>query len=245
MLSSIKALPLSNNVKICLIFSFNQIMVLVIQSDIKQIDEFLGRFSGGIIIDIFGSPGVGKTQLALQICTNSIIAGGQVLFQDTKGEFRPERIVDMIKAKNCDKKLLENIKVARITNSLEQISYLSKITSQYSLIIIDNITDLFSFEFEKDEQTIYKNTLFMKYMHDLSLVSIENNIPIIIINAIRTADNKEKENLEKAISPFTHVKIHLSTNGKNYSGELLSINKKTCFSYIITEQGVIEQSQSI
>ena len=214
----------------------------MIQSEIKQIDEFFGGFPGGIITDIFGSSGVGKTQLALQICANSIIQGGQVLFQDTKGEFRPERVLDMIRAKNCNEKLLENIKVARIINSSEQISCLSRITSQYSLIIIDNIAELFSFEFGKDEQALYKNTLFMKYMHDLSLVSIENNIPIIVINTIRTINNKEKENLEKAINPFTHLKINLSKKGSSYYGELFSINKKTHFSYLITKQGIIEQS---
>ncbi len=215
----------------------------MICSEIKKIDEFLiNGFSGGIITDIFGSAGVGKTQLALQICTNSIIAGGQVLFQDTKGEFRPERILDMLKAKNYNKKLLEKIQVARITNSLEQISSLSKINSEFSLVIIDSVSELFSFEFEKIEQTLQKNSIFMKYMHDLSLLSIENNIPIILTNTIRTIDNEEKENLEKAIRPFIHLGIHLSKNGPNYSGEVLSVNKQTKFSYLITEQGIIEQS---
>jgi len=215
----------------------------MIKSGITKIDEFLnGGFKEGFITDIFGSSASGKTQLVFQICANAIMNNFNVLFQDTKGEFRPERILEILKNNNKDEKLLENIQVLRITNINEQISNLSKIYSTFSLIIIDNITELFSFEFNKDEQSLEKNKLFMRYMYNLSKISIEQNIPIIFTNMVRTINNKEIENLEKAISPFTHLKIHLTKNANSISGELITIDKKSKFSFIISNKGIVNLS---
>lgn len=215
----------------------------MIKSGITKIDDFLnGGFKGGFVTDIFGSPASGKTQLLFQICANAVMNNSQILFQDTKGEFRPERILEILKIYNKDEKLLENIKVSRITNTNEQISNLSKITSNFSLIVIDSITELFSFEYNKEKQFLERNKLFMKYMHQLSGISIEKNIPIIVTNTIRTIDDKEIENLEKAINLFPHFKIHLIKNGHSINAELSTINKKSKFSFVISNEGVVEAS---
>ena len=215
----------------------------MIKSGITKIDDFLnGGFKGGFVTDIFGSPASGKTQLLFQICANAVMNNSQILFQDTKGEFRPERILEILKIYNNDEKLLENIKVSRITNTNEQISNLSKITSDFSLIVIDSITELFSFEYDKEKQFLERNKLFMKYMHQLSDISIEKNIPIIVTNTIRTIDDKEIENLEKAINLFPHFKIHLIKNGNSINAELSTINKKSKFSFVISNEGVVEAS---
>ena len=215
----------------------------MIKSGIRKIDDFLdGGFKGGFVTDIFGSPASGKTQLLFHICANAVMNNSQILFQDTKGEFRPERILEILKIYNKDEKLLENIKVSRITNTNEQISNLSKITSNFSLIVIDSITELFSFEYDKEKQFLERNKLFMKYMHQLSDISIEKNIPIIVTNTIRTIDDKEIENLEKAINLFPHFKIHLIKNGNSINAELSTINKKSKFSFVISNEGVVEAS---
>ena len=78
----------------------------------------------------------------------------------------------------------------------------------------------------------------MKYMHNLSNISLEKDIPIIVTNMIRTIDDKDIENLEKAINLFTHVKIHLTKNSNFINGELTTINKKSEFSFVITNEGV-------
>ncbi len=119
----------------------------MVSTGIKKIDQFLDVGNkNGIIIDVFGATGTGKTLLAMQISINSLLQGGSVLFQDTAAKFRPERMVDLIKSRDLDPNLLDKIKVARITNTSEQIKYLSKIKeNDFSLVIIDNITDLFSY----------------------------------------------------------------------------------------------------
>jgi DNA repair protein RAD51 len=217
----------------------------MISTGLKKLDQYLGGgIKSGIITDIFGATGTGKTQLALQISLNSLLQGGQVLFQDTTGQFRPERMFDLIQTYNLEPNLLENLKVGRIINTSEQIQYLSKIKeNSFSLVIIDNVTDLFSFEFPKEEQILERNTTFIQYMHDLSSITIEKNLPIVITNMIRKIDDLEKENMEKSINLFTHIKIKLLKKGTKYFGEILpSFIQKKEFEYQITKKGLIESS---
>ena len=68
---------------------------------------------------------------------------------------------------------------------------------------------LFSFEYGKEEQNLEKNVTFMEFMHELSLIAIEKKLPIVVTNIIRKIDDLEIENLSKAISIFTHLKIKL------------------------------------
>jgi DNA repair protein RAD51 len=217
----------------------------MISTGLKKLDQYLGGgIKSGIITDIFGATGTGKTQLAMQISLNSLQQGGQVLFQDTTGQFRPERMFDLIQTYNLEHNLLENVKVGRITNTSEQIQYLSKIKeNEFSLVIIDNVTDLFSFEFPKEEQILERNTIFIQYMRDLSSITIEKNLPIVITNMIRKIDDLEKENMEKSINLFTHIKIKLLKKGTKYFGEILpSFIQKKEFEYQITKEGLIESS---
>ena len=123
----------------------------MISTGLKKLDQFLGGgIKEGLITDVYGSSGTGKTQLILQISLNVLKNGGQVLFQDTTNGFRPERLVEIMGKQEINSALLEKIKVGLITNTTQQIQYLSKISiKNFSLIVIDNITDLFSFEYSK------------------------------------------------------------------------------------------------
>lgn len=215
----------------------------MIKSGITQIDDFFGGgLRGGFIMDIFGPPASGKTQLVFQICANAVMNGSRILFEDAKGEFRPERILEILKANNEDIELLENINVSRMTNTNEQISHISKIDHDYSLVIIDGITELFSFEYGRTGQSLARSKIFMKYMHQLSDTSISKNIPIIVTNTIRNMGEKEVENLDMVISPFSHVKVRLSKVDRLTKTELTTINKRLEFSFVVEEKGITIES---
>ncbi len=100
----------------------------MITSNINKLDTFLGGgIKSGVITDIFGQNGIGKTQLVLQISINALQNGGSVLYQDSTGEFRPERMHEIILSRGIDRKLLDNMIIGRITNVSEQKKYLKKI----------------------------------------------------------------------------------------------------------------------
>ena len=212
----------------------------MISTGLQKLDQFLsGGIPDSVIVDIFGENGTGKTLLLLQLLINSIKNGGNILYLDTTGGFRPERILEIQKESKIEINLLEKITVSRITNTSEQIKSVNNIISNnFSLIVIDNITDLFSYEYQNDESTFKKNSLFMKYMHNLSNFAITKKIPIIITNMIRTSDGKEIENMQNAIDPFTHIKIHLFKNSSKFNGQIYWALKKENFSYKINKIGL-------
>ena len=212
----------------------------MISTGLLKLDNFLsGGIPNGIIVDIFGGNGTGKTQFVLQLSINSIKNGGNILFLDTTGGFRPERILEIQKNSNSNVDLLNNIIVSRITNTSEQINSIKNFTeNNFSLIVIDNITDLFSYEYKNNQSIFKKNSLFMKYMRELSLYAVTHKVPIVITNMIRNSNEQEVENMSTAIDLFTHIKIHLFKNSSIYNGEISSPFNKENFSSTITSSGL-------
>ena len=216
----------------------------MIKTGLKELDQFLGGgIKDGLITSISGQSATGKTQLAFQICLNALDNGKEILFHDTTGEFRPERLVEMMQFQKINPSLLDKIKVNRITNTVEQLQSLSGAALEnYSLLIIDNVTDLFSFEYSKKEQFFEKNVSFMKYMHNLSSIAIGVKIPIIVTNIVRSINKHEKENLEESISMYIHTKIKLSKNGNGYLCQALTPFHNKQFQYTITPKGLTDGS---
>lgn len=217
----------------------------MISSGINEIYEFLdGGLKNGLIIDIFGAAGTGKTQLALQIALDPLIQNKQVLLQDTTGNFRPERLQEILTNRKLSPDLLDNLHVIRALNTSDQIKKLSSILEKnnYSLVIIDNLTDLFSFEYAKKDYALEKKSVFMKYMRHLSQIAHSQKIPIIVTNMIRFVDKNEVENLEKLVDLYSHIKIKLGKNGNLFYGSITSINGKLNFNYSITLSGIVKIS---
>ncbi len=212
----------------------------MIYTGLTKLDEFLKNgLPIGCITDVFGASGTGKTQFLFQIVVNSTKNGGSVLYLDTTGGFRPERIMEIQKQHNLDYNVLDKITISRIRSTSEQLQSLEKIRySDFSLVVIDNITDLFSYEYDEDESVFQKNSLFMRFMYDLTLISIKKKIPIVITNMIRHINGKEIENMATSIDLYTHIKIRLSKSNSKYTCNVQWLLNKTSFNYQITHSGL-------
>jgi len=216
----------------------------MIKTGLKELDKFLGGgIKDGLVTSISWHNATGKTQLAFHICLGALHNGKEILFQDTTGEFRPERLVEMMQSRKINSSLLDKIKVNRVTNTAQQIKNLLKTPLEnYSLIVVDRVTDLFSFEYSIKEQYLEKHISFMKYMHRLSSIAINRKIPIIVTNIVRTIDKREKENLEESISMYTHTKIKLSKGDNGNFCLAISPFDNKKFQYTITSRGITDQS---
>ncbi len=207
---------------------------------LHKLDEFLsGGIPNGVITDIFGSPGTGKTQFLFQLSYNAIKDGDKILYVDTSGSFRPERIIEIQTPNNLNLDVLDRITVLRITNTSEQTKSLQMINGGgFDAVLIDNVTDLFSYEYKSSEQTHEKNLQFMQYMRELSLHTITNKIPTVVTNSMRYVDLKEIENMSAAIDPFTHIKIGLSKSSTKFLGKAVWLHNCLDFSYKVCQTGL-------
>ena len=218
----------------------------MITTELKKLDDILfDGISDGTITDIFGFRGTGKTQMALQISLNLLKDEKTVLFVDTTGEFRPERLLEILKNRNLDNSLLNRLKIARVTNTQEQIDLIQKIksTNDVAMLIIDNVADLFSFEYSKKEQFNLQYQKFMNYMHDLAQLAINKKIPIVITNQLMNANDTQYEKMNYSISNYTHQKIKLEKQRDHYQATILSpFSQKIRFFYKIKKMGLVETS---
>jgi len=215
----------------------------MVSSQIGSLDEiFSGGLKNGIITEISGLRGTGKTQLALQFGIEPLIDNKKILFIDTTVEFRPERFLQMIKSRNLSANLLDNLQISRVTNTQEQLKILNNLPSHdFSLLIIDNIADLFAFEFAKREYLIEKNNNFANFMIKLSKIALLQNIPIIITNQILQNDDNKYHRMYMQLENHVHQKIQLEKIKNNFSCTISSpfINE-TKFNYKITNSGIEE-----
>ena len=219
----------------------------MISSQIGSLDKiFSGGLKNGIITEIFGFRGTGKTQLALQFSIDPLSNNKKVLFIDTTIEFRPERFLQILQSRDLSPSLLENLHVSHITNTQKQIEILELFENDdFSLLIIDNITDLFSFEYSKKEHLIEKNTNFGNYMIKLSKLAQSKNIPIIITNQFFSHDDMNYERMHLQLENYIHQKIQLEKIKTRYTCKVFSpFIHETKFDYEITNSG-IQKTESI
>ena len=215
----------------------------MISSQIDSLDKiFSGGLQNGIITEISGLRGTGKTQLALQFAIEPLSNNKKILFIDTTVEFRPERFLQMIQSRNLSPSLLENLHVSRVTDTQKQIEVLKSFEKDsFSLLIIDNVTDLFSFEYSKKEHLIEKNLNFGNYMINLSKLALSKNMPIIITNQILSYDEKNYERMHAQLENYVHQKIQLEKIKNNYTCKVITpFIQETKFDYKITNYGIEE-----
>ena len=215
----------------------------MISSQIDSLDKiFSGGLQNGIITEISGLRGTGKTQLALQFAIEPLSNNKKILFIDTTVEFRPERFLQMIQSRNLSASLLDNLHVSRVTDTQKQIEVLKSFEKDsFSLLIIDNVTDLFSFEYSKKEHLIEKNLNFGNYMIKLSKLALSKNMPIIITNQILSYDEKNYERMHAQLENYVHQKIQLEKIKNNYACKVITpFIQETKFDYKITNSGIEE-----
>jgi len=163
----------------------------------EKLDELLG---GGIetqaITEMHGAFGSGKSQLGLQLAVNAQLPkdkgglGGKVIFIDSEGTFRPERITQMATALGLDpKKTMDNILVGRAYNSDHQVMLVEKseevIKEQgVKMIIVDSITSAFRSDYTGRGTLANRQQKLNRHLHKLQRLADVYNLAIYLTNQV-------------------------------------------------------------
>lgn len=157
------------------------------------LDELLG---GGVefssMTSVFGPAGVGKTCFAIQASVSCIRSGRKVFYVDTEGGFSPERFEQIYHGNATrDVLLIEPKTFKEQEDAIMGISQM--INDDVGLIVLDSLVTLYRLEMTKDTHHEVNRRLALQ-LSELSKISRERNIPIIITNQVY--EDIEKRELE-------------------------------------------------
>lgn len=164
------------------------------------LDALLG---GGVetqaVTEVYGEFGSGKTQLCHTLCVSAQKPreegglDGNVLYIDTEGTFRPERIVSIAQAHNMDPaKALDRIIVARAYNSSHQVLILEEAgkmikEENVKLIVSDSTTGLFRMEYLGRGTLANRQQKLGRYIRLLARIAEAYNCAVVATNQVSSS----------------------------------------------------------
>ena len=236
----------------------------IIHTGSTSIDHLLGGgVHTGTVTDIYGQSGAGKSQLCFTLCANYAKHSRQddrILFIDTAGTFRPERISEIAGSRKGGT-VLGKIMFVRALSVYDQINAIDLISDiNPRLIIVDTATELISDEFRGSA----RHLTLMNYVHKLSLVAINFDCAVVITNvirdmpirttlvdqgghnlraAIRTRANlsQQREFMGASLSIYIHIKLKLeiiNLEKSLFEASLMQPIRKDGVLFNITSKGI-------
>ncbi|MDW0279762.1 MAG: hypothetical protein QN715_05925 [Nitrososphaeraceae archaeon] len=197
----------------------------LIKTGSPSIDKVLGGgIRTGLITNILSDSREARFSLCYSLCVNAakLNSTSTVIFGDTQGIFRPEKIFSYLRNDQDSNSILHQIRRLRILSTNVQMILVNYALQLHPvLIIIDNFTYLFLNETKKKLSVQFS---LRKHLHDLALSAINNDVAVVITNTISSKnENKDTEDifekkvisfnelLNKTITNLTHVVLELKT----------------------------------
>ncbi|RLG36790.1 MAG: DNA repair and recombination protein RadA [Candidatus Alkanophagales archaeon] len=153
------------------------------------IDELIGGgIEEGEVVEFYGEYGSGKTQTALTLATRVAgELGEDVVFIDCESTFKPERVVEIAKARGLDpEKTLQKIYLIQPITVEEQMEALDQIPKNVKpkLLVVDGVTTLFREEYVGRGELAERQGLLRRFLRKLLTYVRENKIYGVITNQV-------------------------------------------------------------
>ena len=144
-----------------------------------------GGFEEGIVTQVFGEAGSGKTNLCIQLAVRCVNEGKKVVFVDTEA-LSPERFKQI--AGEDAKKIAQSIIIYEPHSFEEQYSAIREIekisAENIGLIIVDSATAYYRFGLEDQENSIRNRRELANQIGYLHSLARKRGIVVIITNQV-------------------------------------------------------------
>jgi DNA repair protein RadB len=183
----------------------------------EHLDRFLnGGLEKGIVNNVYGESGSGKTNLCVQVAAEVAENGGKVAYVDTEAGFSPERFLQM-----SNEEALENILIRSPTTFGEQEQAIESLEEtveeeDVELVVVDSAVSLYRLKVNGDNASEINNQLSGQ-LSKLTKIAREHNIPVLITNQVYTSfDEGNMEIVGKDVPKYwSKCLLKLSEKGKN------------------------------
>jgi len=169
----------------------------------KPIDEFLkGGVERGIVTNVFGESGSGKTNFCVQVAAEAASKGEKVVYIDTEKGFSAERFTQIASDEALDNIVLNE--PVTFEQQEEAILSLESIVEEHDpeLIIIDSLVSLYRLQATGDKVQRVNQTL-SKLLSELSKIARSQNIPVVVTNQVyKSFDENELELVGKDVPRY-------------------------------------------
>jgi DNA repair protein RAD51 len=191
----------------------------------SALDKLLGGgMEAGSLTEMFGEFRTGKTQICHTLAVTAQLphsmggGEGKVIYIDTEGTFRPERIISIANRFGLDPKTtLDNIGVARAYNSDHQMQLLIQATaimseSRYALLIVDSATALYRTDYIGRGELASRQNNLGKFLRCLQRLADEYSIAVVYTNQVVAQVDGGSVFIADAKKPIGgHIMAHAST----------------------------------
>jgi len=201
-------------------------------------DLLLGGIETQAMTEFYGEFGSGKSQVCHTLCViakQPIETGGLdsgVIYIDTEGTFRPERVEQIARARGFDPtEILKNVAICKVYNS-SHLELIVKDLGKYiddfkaKLVIIDSIISLHRAEFSGRGTLADRQQRLNNMLHKLIRLAEIYNIAIVITNQVQSSPDTFFGDPTKAtggniVGHASTYRIYLRKSGENRIAKIM------------------------
>lgn len=201
-------------------------------------DLLLGGIETQAMTEFYGEFGSGKSQICHTLCViakQPIETGGLdsgVIYIDTEGTFRPERVEQIARARGFDPtEILKNVAICKVYNS-SHLELIVKDLGKYiddfkaKLVIIDSIISLHRAEFSGRGTLADRQQRLNNMLHKLIRLAEIYNIAIVITNQVQSSPDTFFGDPTKAtggnvVGHASTYRIYLRKSGENRIAKIM------------------------
>eukprot|EP01039_Chlorochromonas_danica_P004108 gene4108-4502_t len=171
--------------------------MITISTGSTELDNLLaGGIETGSLTEIFGEFRTGKTQLCHTLCVTAQRpldqggAEGRVIYVDTEGTFRPQKLVAIAERFQMNpEEVLDNIICARAHNSEQQMELLADAAalmseSRFALLVVDSATALYRTDYSGRGELSERQMHLAQFLRQLTRLAEEFGIAVVITNQV-------------------------------------------------------------
>jgi len=216
----------------------------------EPIDSLLkGGIEKGIINNVFGESGSGKTNLCIQVAAEVAMDGEKVIYVDTERGFSPERFTQV-----ADDESLDNVMLMEPMDFQEQeakVNALRELADEHEpgLVVVDSLVSLYRLQ-AKGDQVQEINQKLSQQLSELSKIAREHDIPVLVTNQVYTSFDEDQLELVGRDVPRYWSKCLLKLSDLGNSVRKAEIEKHRSLpegrsqKFSIADEGLVEADDS-